>query len=49
MGPEQDGKKDERAEKLLWCTRMYTAPMLLEDEEIYWGEGGDLRSPDVGR
>ena len=39
----------DKAEMKLWNSRMFTAPMLLEDPKIYWGEGGDLSSPDVGR
>ena len=49
VGHEQDGKKDDEAEMKLWNSRMYTDPTLLEDPKVYWGEGGDLRSPDVGR
>ena len=47
VGPAEYGKKDGEAEKKLWSSRMYTAPMLLEWEEIYDGEGGDLQSLDV--
>ena len=42
-------KPDDEAQQQLWYSRMYTAPMLLEEPSIYWGEGGDLSSPDVGR
>ena len=40
-------KKDDEAEAALWNSRMYTAPLLLEDPKVYVGEGGDLVSPDV--
>ena len=40
-------KKDDEAEAALWNSRMYTAPLLLEDPKVYLGQGGDLVSPDV--
>ena len=38
LGSTEDGKKDDEAEQKLWNSRMYTAPMLLEWEEIWEGE-----------
>ena len=40
-------KKDDVAEQKLWNSRMFTAPMLLEWEEVWDCEEGDLRSLDV--
>ena len=42
-------KKDSAAEEALWNSRMFTAPRLLENPEVWNLEGGDLSSPDVGR
>ena len=41
-------KKDSAAEEELWNSRMFTAPRLLENPEVWNLEGSDLISPDVG-
>ena len=41
-------KRDERAETVLWNNRVYTAPMLREDPEVFYGPGGHAVSIGVG-
>ena len=42
------GKRDEKAETALWSSRLFTAPMLLEEPEVLHGTEGHLVSVDVG-
>ena len=42
------GKRDERAELTLWNNRVYTAPMLLEDPNIFHSTGGHVVYIGVG-
>ena len=46
--PERMVKRHEKAENTLWNNRVYTAPMLLDDLEVYQGTGGHVVSVEIG-
>ena len=41
-------KKDDARESALWNSRMYTAPRLLDDPDVYYQSGGRSVSLHVG-
>ena len=41
-------RRDEKAETALWNSRLFTAPLLLEDPDVFYGTEGHLVSVDVG-
>ena len=45
---EKMAKRDELAETILWNNRVFTAPRLLEDHEVFHGTGGHVVSIGVG-